>query len=219
MIPVPPASAPDHFDKEVRQRGLAAIDEMLGKSPRVTRRGPKRKKIADRPEDIPAEAFPPFWREVLDDMLEKYHRRCAYLALYIEHATGNPSVDHVVPKSQAWDQVYEWSNYRLCAELINTKKNVLSSVLDPFAIEDGWFALELVAFSVVVGPRAPAEMITKIDATILAVGLNLPKCRRQREEYVQEYEAGHIDLDYLTRRAPFVASELRRHGRLRPGDS
>lgn len=219
MIPVTPAFEPDHFDKKVRQRGLAAIDEMLGQKPRVIRRGPRRKKIADRPEDIPADAFPPFWRDVLEDMLEKYHRRCAYLALYIEHATGSPSVDHVVPKSQAWDQVYEWSNYRLCAELINAKKNVLTTVLDPFAIEDGWFALELVTFWVVVGPRAPAEMIQRIDDTLRDVGLNLSDCCRQREEYVEEYEAGHIDLDYLTRRAPFVAAELRRHGRLRPGDS
>lgn len=53
-------------------------------------------------------------------MLEAYERRCAYLALYLEHATGNPTVDHVLPKSRVWDQIYEWSNYRLCAALINT---------------------------------------------------------------------------------------------------
>jgi hypothetical protein len=218
MIPVTPAAEPPHFDRTIRLPGLAAVDELVGRKPRVSRRGPRRKKIADREEDIPADTFPPLWRKALPDMLRDYHRRCAYLALYIEPATGNATVDHVTPKSQAWDQVYEWSNYRLCAALINAKKNVLATVLDPFQIQDGWFALDLVDFLVVVGPRAPARMIREIDSTIDAVGLNRPECCQQRKEYVEEYEHGHIDLDYLTRRAPFIASELRRQGQLRPSD-
>ena len=30
---------------------------------------------------LPAQAFPPFWREVLREMLDSYDRRCAYLAM------------------------------------------------------------------------------------------------------------------------------------------
>lgn len=217
MIPVAPAEEPADFDKKVRQKGLSAIDEMVGRPPRVRHRGPRRKKIANHEADIPAEAFPAFWRDVLPDMLEAYERRCSYLALYIEHATGNPTVDHVLPKSRVWDQVYEWSNYRLCAALINANKSNLTSLVDPFEVEEGWFALEFVGFQVTRGPKAPASKTQQIDDTLPL--LNLPDCLKQREEYVTSYEQGGIGLAYLERRAPFVAAELRRQGRLREGDS
>ena len=50
----------------------------------------------------------------------------------------------MVAKSMRWDQVYEWANYRLACSLMNARKDAIASVLDPFEIEDGWFALELV---------------------------------------------------------------------------
>jgi len=59
--------------------------------------------VADAEDKIPADKFPPFWRKALDDMLVRYARRCAYLAMYFEPATGNPTVDHALPKSYAWD--------------------------------------------------------------------------------------------------------------------
>ena len=37
-------------------------------------------------------------------------------------------------------------------------------------------------------------------------------------EYVQNYEGKKIKLEYLERRAPFIARELRRQGRLNNGD-
>lgn len=216
MIPVSCAPEPRSFDATVRQPGLSAIDELVGRSPRLKRRGPKRKKIASRESDIPAAAFPPFWRLALDEMLDAYERRCAFLALYLEHATGSASVDHMLPKSRVWQKVYEWDNYRLCAALINSRKNDLVGVVDPFACGDGWFALELVGFQVIRGEKAPASRAKEIDATLPL--LNVEECCKQRGTYVTEYEAGHVDLDYVTRRAPFVASELRRQQRVRPED-
>lgn len=216
MIPVTPAKEPPHFDKTVRQKGLSAIDELVGRKPRLKRPGPRRKKIAAREADIPADAFPTFWRDALEDMLAAYERRCAYLALYLEHATGSPTVDHVLPKSRAWDLVYEWSNYRLCAALINARKNDLTSLIDPFEMGEDWFALELVGFQVIRGPKMPPGKAQAIAETLLM--LNLPDCIKAREEYVTCYERGDITLPYLERRAPFVASELRRQGRLRKED-
>lgn len=217
MIPVAPANEPARFDKLVRQKGLSAIDELVGRKPRLKRRGPPRKKIANSEEEIPADAFPAFWRDALDDMLERYERRCAYLALYLEHATGSPTVDHMLPKSRRWDQVYEWLNYRLCAALINANKSNQTSLVDPFEVGAGWFALELVGFQVIRGPNAPASKTSEINATLPI--LNMPDCIKAREEYVTSYEQGAIELSYLERRAPFIASELRRQGRLREGDS
>jgi hypothetical protein len=189
---------------------------LVGRKPRVSHPGRRHKKIADREEDIPSAAFPPFWRAALDDMLERYERRCAYLALYIEYATGSPTVDHMLAQSLAWDQVYEWPNYRLCAALINSNKGTLTSLVDPFEVGDGWFALELVGFQVIRGPNAPADKLTQIDATLPL--LNMNDCLKAREEYVTKYEEGLIHLTYMEHRAPFVASELRRQGRLRQED-
>jgi hypothetical protein len=174
--------------------------------------------LATSRDQIPAEHFPPFWRDVLPEMLNAYNRLCAYLALYIEHATGSPSVDHVIPKSKAWDRVYEWSNYRLACVLANSKKNDVDAVLDPFEIGDGFFALEFVEFRVKVGENAVGDLEAKVADTIEKLGLNLPDCCKARQEYFENYKRRHIKLDYLERRAPFIARELRRQGRLNAGD-
>ncbi len=68
MIRVIPAPEPPAFDKRVRKPGLRAIAEMVGEKP--YRRGGRRfQKLADRREDIPAEKFPPYWTEALDDLM------------------------------------------------------------------------------------------------------------------------------------------------------
>ncbi|HYW10318.1 MAG TPA: hypothetical protein VE871_00110, partial [Longimicrobium sp.] len=217
MIPVTPVPEPPDFGACVRQRGLDAIAELVGEPPAVKRPGRKRQVVALRREDIPSEKFPPFWREVLPDMLAAYDRLCAYLALHIEPATGNPSVDHVVPRSKAWDQVYEWSNYRLTAARINAKKNDLEIVLDPFTIPEGLFALEFVEFQVIPGPAAGAQL-NDVTKTVETLGLNLRECCIARQAYFDSYLAGEISLPYMERRAPFVAQEMRRQSRLRAPD-
>lgn len=151
-------------------------------------------------------------------MLASYDRLCAYLALHIEPATGNPSVDHVIPKSKAWDRVYEWSNYRLASARINAKKNDIHHVLDPFEIEDGLFAIEFVEFQVKPGPEAGGQLASVLQ-TIETLGLNMPECCAARRAYVVDYEAGEISLSYMERRAPFVAREMRRQGLLLAPDS
>ncbi|MGN6110978.1 MAG: hypothetical protein ACTHU0_38125 [Kofleriaceae bacterium] len=220
MIPVTLAPEPADFDKKIRQPGLSAIDELVGRPPRLKRRGPKRSAIATTEAKIPADKFPPFWREALEDLLDGYERRCAYLAMYLHHATGSPTVDHVLPKSYAWELVYEWSNYRLCASIINSKKNNLLDLIDPFDVAPGWFELNLATFHVVRGEAAPTTQHAKIDATLPV--LNQRDCWKEREEYVACYRRGPthkgIDLTYLEHRAPFVASELRRQGQLVRGD-
>lgn len=219
MIPVALAREPKGFDEKVRQPGLSAIHELVGRAPRIRRPGPRRPKIADSESKIPGDKFPPFWREVLDDMMELYEQRCAYLAMFIEE-TGNPTVDHVLPKSLAWDRVYEWSNYRLSTGVVNSKKSELLDLVDPVDAQFGWFALDLASYRVVRGASALKAQHQKIDATLPL--LNIRDCCVQRRRYVDEYRRGPgargIDLTYLEYRAPFIASELRRQGQLLRGD-
>jgi len=219
VIPVALADEPEGFNEKVRQPGLSAIDELVGRAPRIKRPGPRRAKIAEHEALIPADRFPPFWRDALDAMMEAYKQRCAYLAMFIEE-TGTPTVDHVLPKSRAWDQVYEWSNYRLCTGIVNSKKGELLGLVDPIAAKTGWFELNLASYRVVRGVSAPKAQHRKIEATLPL--LNLRDCCAQRRRYIEEYRRGPgakgIDLAYLEYRAPFIASELRRQGQLVRGD-
>jgi len=191
--------------------------ELIGQG--QPRRGRPRKPVATRRDRIPSDKFPPYWRDVVDEMHQAYEGRCAYLAMYIERATGNPSVDHVVPRSRSWRQVYEWSNYRLAAALINSKKNDLELVLDPVAIGPGLFALDFLSMEVVQGPAVSTSRRMEVQNTIDVLGLNLQDCIDQRSEYYLGYKNRDISLRWLERRAPFIAQELRRQGQLNPRDA
>ena len=218
MIRVHPASEPADFDVKVRGPGLRAIAELVGEAAPRPRRGRPRKKVASRREDIPAAAFPDLWREALDDLLESYGRLCAYLGLYIPRGTGAPSVDHMLPKSLAWDRVYEWDNYRLASAWMNARKGAARDVLDPFEVEDGWFELELCDYQVRPAPGLPTGHHDQVQGTIDRLGLSHPEVCKARRTYAEEYLGGHIDGDYLRRHAPFVYRELKRQGQLLTGD-
>lgn len=215
MIRVALAQEPPTFDQSIRQRGLSAIAEMVGEEPTRRRPGPRRGRIAAHRNQIPASAFPDYWTEAISDLLRLYHRRCAFNACYIEPGNGVPTADHMIPKSRTWDQVYEWNNYRLASHLMNSLKSDLSNFLDPFEVQNDWFGMELVDFGVFLRPSFPINLKAAGDNTQRC--LNHRDFRQLRGEYVAEYERG-LPYDFLERRSPFVANELRRQGRLRPED-
>ncbi len=167
---------------------------------------------------VPPREMPTYWRHALPDLLEGYERVCAYLCLRIPRGTGAPSTDHMVPKSTAWQHVYEWSNYRLACALMNSRKGVSASVLDPFDVEDGWFVLEAVGFQVFAASGLPDPVTDAVHQTIDLLRLNDQTCRDARAEHAEEYWSGEVSFGYLTRHAPFVARELRRLNRLNPQD-
>jgi hypothetical protein len=92
VIPVVKAPKPKRFDEKVRRPGLRAIAELVGKVPPYKRTAGKPfKKIAPRERDIPAERFPPYWTEALDDLMAEYHEICAYSCFRIHPVTGTRS--------------------------------------------------------------------------------------------------------------------------------
>lgn len=216
MIPVAAAAAPKSFEKRVRRRGLDAIAELVGEPRSGPRRGPKRKAKARyaRREDIPAKVFPPYWRDALPDLREAYGGLCSYLAMYLEPATGNATVDHFVPRGERWDLVYEWSNFRLAASTINGRKSDRRIALDPFTLRAGTFELELVELQVVVAASVTGDARAQAESTIEILGLNQHECCRLRSEYLEAYRDGSIRLEYFERRAPFLVQELRRQNAL-----
>ena len=132
------------------------------------------------------------------------------MSFYIERVTGAASVDHMLPKSLDWREVYKWHNYRLACALMNSRKNDYRDVLDPFEVQDGWFRLELVGYQVVPDPQLPPDIRDKVQATIERLQLNDYECLKLREEYAAALHRGDISLGHLRQRAPFLARELAR---------
>lgn len=220
MIPIAAAPEPADFDRRVRQPGLRAITELCGKAPATKRTAGKPfQKIARREADIPADKLPPYWVESLDELMTRYHEICAYSCFRIHRVTGARSADHFAAKSRHWRRAYEWSNYRLCCSRLNARKRDVSSVLDPFKIEAGWFQLELVGFQVHPDRRRPKTLQAKIQRTIDHLGLNDFDFRRDRTEDAELYWSKDISVGVLKQESPFVAEELRRQGRLNSGDT
>jgi hypothetical protein len=119
---------------------------------------------------------------------------------------------------------YRWSNWRLAHALVNSVKSAIPEVLDPFAIGQGWFAIDFGTFETVVGPQAPDEQRGAIQRTIEALkldGRELATTRRRAAERYWSPPIGHrpIPLWSLEQDEPFLAGELRRQGRLNPEDT
>ena len=174
MIRVEKAPEPATFDATVRQPGLRGIAELVGTP---TPEKPGRPRTArgkyTSPAAIPSKSFTDYWTRAIPDLRKSYGNLCAYLALYIEKGVGTATVDHFVPKSRSWSQVYEWDNYRLCAAIVNGTKSDREIAFDPFTLEPGIFALEFTEYQVVPGPRAEGPTIAEVDSTCEILGLNL----------------------------------------------
>ncbi|WP_147443700.1 hypothetical protein [Corallococcus sicarius] len=223
MIPVkkePEPRPPDFdFDQRVRQPGLSALAELAGKSPTVTRRGRRIRKRAASPAVLRDYAY---WTRALDALHEAYGGICAYSCFYIE-PVGGPTVDHFVAlAAPGLAQAYEWDNYRLACSLMNTHKNKFSDVLDPFHIQDGWFTLNLATFKVEPAPELDEPLLSQVKATISRLQLDSREVSKTHEGWFNAYflpKGGQrVPFSFLERRAPFLARELRRQGRVPPGD-
>ncbi|WP_437678872.1 hypothetical protein [Sorangium sp. So ce131] len=68
MIRVERVDEPAGFDASVRKKGQSALLELIGSPEAPKRRGKKREKLADRIEDLPADALPAYWRDALPDL-------------------------------------------------------------------------------------------------------------------------------------------------------
>ena len=112
MIRFERLAKPEGFTTEVEEPGAA----WLAENPN-----------AKRPRDL--------WSPFKSILAEGFNSLCAYSAMYEPVGT----VDHFVSWHEDKSKAYEWSNYRYCAQWINSSKQILSAadVLDPFKVEDG----------------------------------------------------------------------------------
>lgn len=121
------------------------------------------------------------------------------------------SIDHFLPKTTHPQLAYEWSNFRLASGRVNNSKGNLTTILDPFLIQDDWFFMDVPACLLRPNPDLPKDLRNKISETINTLRLN------QDDSYVQgrcniliDYARGDITIGFLDRRYPFLAKEIRR---------
>ena len=199
MIPVRERPAPESFEKAVRRKGLAFLRRIGA--------------VMDQP--LPeGTRLEPYWRACLGDLHAAYDGVCAYLCVYIERVTGGVSVDHFIAKSRKAGLAYEWSNYRLACMTMNSRKRDYEDALDPFAILEGWFQLELVSGRVHANPDSPPHVREQVADTIRRLGLDEAPCREMRARHFEEYCEGLYTADFLKKRSPFVWYEAQRQGLL-----
>jgi len=199
MIPVAAQPEPAAFDTDVRQKGVAHLNQ---------------KGFAlDQP--LPPNAdIQPYWRACLTDLHQAYGGVCAYLGVFFERVMGGGSVDHFIAKSVSAGLAYEWANYRLACSTMNSRKREYSDVLDPFVLAPGLFRLQLSTGHIYPNPNLLAIPMRIVEETIERLGLDDPQCRELRARWYQEYLEHGLSADYLRRKSPFVWHEANRQGLL-----
>lgn len=187
MIHVDLQPEPDDFDSRVCQPGQRALAAGV-------------------------KELPPYWRECIPALRERYRNVCAYLCVYIPRGSGAVSVDHLAPKSKRRELAYEWSNYRLVCSLMNARKRDFEDVLDPVEIPHGWFVLDLTFMQVLPSPALDPATRARVQATIDRLKLNDDECRAARDQWLACYWDKGMPFEMLEEMSPFVARELRRQG-------
>jgi len=213
------------FDREVRQRGLSALAELTGQAATLRRRGRKIQKRAEKLTELTPEMLRQYayWTRALPALHKAYRGICAYACIYIEPITG-PTVDHFVAITRsAPHEAYEWNNFRLACSLMNARKNAFPDVLDPFDVQDGWFALDLNTFEVQPAEGIGAELKQRVENTVDRLALNSRECVTMRKRWFDAYwlpknPTQRVPLEFLENQAPFLARELQRQGRVHPTD-
>jgi len=193
MIPVKPQPEPDDFDRLVRIPGKNFLKGLFGAKPTD-------KQWRENDD----------WKEVRSELIESYHRICAYYAHWIPSASCIANIDHFIPKSVEPKLAYEWSNFRLACPLANTRKKNYQDVLDPFTIGEDWFVLEFPSLYLKPNPQLPTNIQQQICATIKRLKLNdYPTLVDERTRWLKMYCEG-ASFDFLKINAPFIAHELKR---------
>lgn len=185
VIRFEPAPQPTGFAERVEARGKAWLAT----------------NASGRPRD--------YWGEFKPALAKAFRDLCAYSAMYEPVGT----VDHFVSCNEDRTRAYDWSNYRYASGWLNSSKQALRSddLVDPFAVENGWFELLLPSLQLVVSDRMPAALRERAARMLDRLHLGHDeRVVRQRREWFRMYQEGELTLDGLAKKAPLIAAAIRR---------
>ncbi|HET9184386.1 MAG TPA: hypothetical protein VFP59_19870 [Candidatus Angelobacter sp.] len=192
MIHIDEQTEPAKFNARVRIRGRRFIDQNPDPTPKQWRTHQ-------------------YWREIGSELHDAYGGICAYSCHWIPYDTGADTVEHFRPKDRYPADAYEWSNYRLVCATLNGRKGIYEDVLDPFALQNGWFTLDFPSMLVKPNGALKPQERQAVQVTIDRLGLNDEStCLKSRAKWLKDYCDNHISLEYLRKHAPFIVAELER---------
>lgn len=195
MIHVSAKPEPISFDKNVRRPGQNFLNPFL-----IAGKKPKNKHFSKKN----------FWQYAIKDLHAAYNGICAYTCFYM---VDRGTVDHFVPKSKQPKLAYEWSNYRLCRSRVNQYKKDSMDVIDPFIVQNGWFVLDFPSCLVRPNDGLSPTKISLVLKSIEVLKLNDDDAFvQERCDLMMEYADKNISLSHLSKRYPFLASEITRQG-------
>ena len=184
MIKVAPVGKPRDFDAEVKTPGNAWLQTHPS---------------AKRP--------PALWNKYTKDLAEGFSDLCGYAAML--DPTGG-TVDHYLSYKNHPNLTYDWDNYRFASATLNSsKKNADDSVLDPYAVEAGWFEILLPSLQMQVTDAVPAALRAKAEYTLNRLKLrDGERIIRWRQSWYSLYQSGGLTLDALRHVAPLIAAAV-----------
>lgn len=195
MIPVQLQPEPEEFDRTVRQPGKRFLA------------------LEARPQRWQNREY---WRNALPALRQAYGGYCAYFAMKIPTAGGNPTVDHFLPRSHQPQLAYEWSNFRLASALANSYKKNSLAIIDPFTLSPGWFRLDFPSLLTRPNETLLTADRDQVEYTIAVLKLNHSTVRESRKTWVINFSLEKFTFAYLSEEQPFVAAELQRQGLSNP---
>ncbi len=152
---------------------------------------------------------PPYWLEFRGQLADAFRSLCAYGAMYEPVGT----VDHFVSVHEDRSKAYDWTNYRFAAGWLNSSKQALNSsqLLDPFAVQDGWFEVLLPSMQLVLTEHVPSEWRERAQFMLNRMHLGHDeRIIRQRREWYRMYQDGELNLLGLERKAPLIAAAVKK---------
>jgi hypothetical protein len=159
--------------------------------------------LLDNPKGRPKDYWGPFKQALADG----FRNLCAYSAMYEPVGT----VDHFVSCDEDRSKAYDWSNYRYASGWLNSSKQHLKSkeLLDPFAVQDGWFKLILPSLQLVASEAVPSDLRAKVEFVLNRLHLrDDERVIRQRREWYRMYQDGELTLEGLRKKAPLIARAI-----------
>ncbi len=151
-----------------------------------------------------------YWKKISTDLYVAYNGICAYTGFWFSKSTAPVSVDHFLPRSKEPEKAYEWNNYRLTTQIMNSYK-ADKLIVDPFEIHNGDFILDFPSCLIKANPNLPREKADIIQSTIDILKLNSSDDQVQaRCDIIISYVNEEISEQYLKKRYPFIAYELER---------
>jgi hypothetical protein len=194
MIRVTPKSEPSDFNTQVRVPGVEFL---------LTCPNPTTKQWASRS----------YWRRILKKLHSDFSGICSYSCHWIPYDTGADTVEHFKPKNLHPRDAYEWANYRLVCQTLNSRKRIDENIVDPFVVTNGWFVIEFPSLIVKPGEGLNSTIRAQVVHTCKKLKLNDEEtCILARFEWVREFCAENVNFAHLEKRAPFLAMELARQG-------